>query len=121
MVTDPKLVANQFNNYFVTVAENLVKNLCETERNFQDYLYTPNEYSIFLKGVELEEIKEQILKLNMKKSSDFYGISPKLLKSATDKLIEPSSFLFNESVKTGTVLDKLKVAVVYPIQKRIQN
>ena len=34
IVTDLKLVTNQFNYYFVNVAKNLVKNLGETESNF---------------------------------------------------------------------------------------
>ena len=65
IVTDPKLVASLSKGYFLTVAENLVKNLDETESNFQDYLHMSNEYRISLKYVQPEEIKEQLLKLNM--------------------------------------------------------
>ena len=84
IVTDPKLVASLSKSYFLTAAENLVKNLDETESNFQDYLHMSNEYRISLKYVQPEEIKEQLLKLNMKKSSDFHGSSSKLLKATSD-------------------------------------
>ena len=39
-------MTNKFNNYFVTVAEKLTKN--------------PNEYSMYLTGIESNEIKTQI-------------------------------------------------------------
>ena len=46
LITDPKQMTNKFNNYFVTVAEKLTKN--------------PNEYSMYLTGIESNEIKTQI-------------------------------------------------------------
>ena len=46
-----------------------------------------------------------------------FDITPKLLKAASDKIIEPLTFLFNETIKKGVLPQKLKMAVVYPIHK----
>ena len=39
-------MANQFNNYFVTVAEKLTKTIGQTNNIYQDYLKNPNEIEI---------------------------------------------------------------------------
>ena len=38
LVTDPKAVANKFNNYFVNTASNLLKDMGEANNQYQDYL-----------------------------------------------------------------------------------
>ena len=44
-------MANQFNNYFVKVAEKLTKKIGQTNNKYQDYLKNPNEHSIYLTGL----------------------------------------------------------------------
>ena len=108
-------MANQFNNYFVTVTEKLTIKIGQTNNKYQDYLKNPNDHSIYLTEIESDEIKIQIKNLNSNKASDFFGISPNFLKFAGDKIIQPLTFLFNESIRNGIVPEKLKLAVVYPI------
>ena len=48
IITDPKQVANQFNSYFLTVAEKLTEKIGQTNSKYQDYLKNPNEHSITL-------------------------------------------------------------------------
>ena len=100
IITDPKQVAKQFNNYFVTVAEKLTG---QTNNKYQDYLKNPNEHSMHLTEIESDEIKIQIKNLNSKKASDFFGISANFLKFAGDKIIQSLTFLFNESIRNGIV------------------
>ena len=47
-----------------------------------------------------------------------FDITPKLLKAASDKIIEPLTFLFNETIKKGVIPQKLKMAVVYHLHKK---
>ena len=47
IITDNNKVANEFNNYYISVAQNLLKNLGKTNNKFQDYLKNPNEHSVF--------------------------------------------------------------------------
>ena len=56
--------------------------------------------------------------LNSKKANHIFGISTSFLKFAGDKIIQPFTFLINESIRTGIVPEKLKFAVVYPIHKK---
>ena len=73
---------------------------------------------MFLKEVEPDETKKIINNLDIKKASDIFDITPKLLKTASDKIIEPLTFLFSETIKKGVITQKLKMAVVYPIHKK---
>ena len=54
---------------------------------------------MLLKEVGLGEIKKIMSNVDVKKASDIFDITPKLLKAASDKFIEPLTFLFNEAIK----------------------
>ena len=69
IITDPKQVANQFNNYIVTVSEKLTRKIGQTNK-YQYYLKNPNERSMYLTEIEPDEIKTQIKNLNSKKASN---------------------------------------------------
>ena len=77
----------------------------------------PNKHSFFLKEVDPDEVHKLLLKLNTKKSSDRFGISPKPIKLLAEFIKGHLSLIFNESFKEGIVSDKLKSAIVYPIHK----
>ena len=82
LVTDPKVVAKKFNNYFVNDAKNLLKDMGESNNQYQDYLKNPSEHSFFLKEIETIETLKLLKNLNQKISSDIYGIPSKLIKIA---------------------------------------
>ena len=46
IMTDSKQVSNKFNNYFVTVAENLTEKNGQTNNKYQEYLKTASENSL---------------------------------------------------------------------------
>ena len=106
IITDPKQVANQFSNYFVAVAKKLTKKIGQTNNKYQDYLKNSNEHSLYLTEMEPYQIRTQIQNLNSKKTIDIFGISANFLKLAGDKIIQPLTFLFNESLSYGIVPDK---------------
>ena len=56
-----------------------------------------------LTEIEPNEVKTQIKNLNNKKASDILGISANFLKFAGDKIIQPLTFLFNESIRNRIV------------------
>ena len=62
-------MANQFNNYFVTVAEKLTEKIGQTNNKYQDYL--KNQMNTVCE-IEPDEIRTQIKSLNSKKISDIY-------------------------------------------------
>ena len=47
LISDPKSVANAFNNFFTSVAQNLVHKLAPSNKHFKNYLNDPNSDSLF--------------------------------------------------------------------------
>ena len=54
--SNPLSIANGFNNYFSSIAQNLQENINTTGSNFSDYLKNPSENSFFFEPVDSEEI-----------------------------------------------------------------
>jgi len=75
MLTDQKLVANKFNNYFVNVADKLAKDIPKNNSKFQDYLKNPNEHSIFLNETTEYEIEGIVKAFRINKSSDIWNLN----------------------------------------------
>ena len=99
ILTNQVIVSEQLNKHFVAVAQNDVDDIGKTTNKFQDYLKNANEHNVLLKEVGLGEIKKIMSNVDVKKASDIFDITPKLLKAASDKFIEPLTFLFNEAIK----------------------
>ena len=58
-----------------------------------------NERSLFLKKAEPREVLIILNNLNPKKSSDIFGISPKLMKIAAENLKRHISVIFKCSIQ----------------------
>ena len=64
IISHQKTVANNFNDYFTIVAQNLLKDLGESNNEFQDYLKNSSKHSFFLTEVDPEEVHKLLLKIN---------------------------------------------------------
>ena len=115
MITKQRIVASKCNKYFINVAQNLLKDLGESK--FQDYLKNPDKNIFFLKEIELDKIYKLLQEVNIKKASDIYGISPKVIKVSAEKIKEPLALIFNMSFRGWVFPEKLIYGVVYPILK----
>ena len=112
LVTDPKAVANKFNNYFVNDSKNLLKDMGESSNQYQDYLKNPTEHSFFLKEIEPIETLKLLKNLNSKISSDIYGIPSKLIEIAASFLAEELTLIFNAFFQEGNFPNKLKAGTI---------
>ncbi len=117
IITDQKLVVNRFNKFYTTIADKLVANLGKPATKYQDYLKNPNEHTIFLKETDHGEVATLIYKLDITKSGDIYGISPRLIKDAGPSMATNLSILFNKSIETGIFPQLLKISKVIPVYK----
>ena len=72
--------------------------------------------SLHLKKVEPGKIKKILNNLDIKKPSDIFDITPKLLKAASEKIIEPLTYLFNETIKKRCNSTKAKNSCCLSIQ-----
>ena len=117
IITDQKKVANKFNKFYTTIADKLVANLGKPATKYQDYLKNPNEHSIFLNETDHGEVASLIHKLDITKSGDIYGITPRLIKDAGPSMATNLSIIFNKSMESGIFPQLLKTAKVIPVYK----
>ena len=117
LFTDQTAVAENMNNYFINVADNLAQKIPKPNTKFQDYLKNPNEHSIFLAEVVPHEIDEFINDLGSNKSGDLYGITPNIVKLGGPVLTQTLTLLFNRSLTQGVFPTPLKNAKIIPIHK----
>ena len=113
-ISDGKLIANTFNNYFVNVGSSLAKNI-QTETDPLHYIESL-ENSIYIPEIHMYEIRTIISAItNSASCNDELPVS--ILKQCTDSYLEPMTHLINLSISLGIVPDELKVARVIPIFK----
>ena len=117
MTSDKKKIANNFNHYFVNVADSLSKNIPKSTTKYQDYLKNPNICSLYLKETTPDEVREIIESLKSSHSTDIYGISTKFIKIASPSLVISLSSIFNKSIMEGIFPEAMEVAKVTPIYK----
>ena len=113
-VTNPRTIANTFNNFFCSVAAEVLFSY----KTFFEYLPPPNQDSIFISPCRKEEIIEIISNFKPKKSAGPNSIPTKILRLLTDDISEHLSIIFSISFATGIFHEKLKIAKVIPIHKK---
>ena len=113
---DPYKIANQFNNFYTTVASKLVSKI-QTNKSFVEFLDPAQEKSMLLDPVTIEKLELCIRGLDTKKASDIYGMSAKLLKMMVPEISESFCTIFNESFSEGTFPDHMKLAMILPFFK----
>ena len=70
LITDPKIVSNTFNDYFVNIGTDLVENICEYGNNerYQQYLQTQSQCSCTFEKINEDDILKMINKMDNKSS-----------------------------------------------------
>ena len=116
-ITDPKVVAEKFNEYFVNIGETLSKSIAVESTQFTSYLRESyvNSFSLYL--TDACEIRAIVDKFDNKSSFGVDNIPVSVMKSVIDVIAEPISALVNCSFSTGVVPDPLKIAKVCPVHK----
>ena len=112
--TDPNVIANRFNNFFVTIGPQLAKNI-KSDINPLSYVKSVNK-SMVLTDVTSTEVRNVIASLK-NSSSEHDKFPPFVGKSCVDAFIEPLTHLINLSLRSGVFPSELKLAKVVPIFK----
>ena len=117
---EPESLANTFNNYFLTVAEQL--NVQKSEKGDAISLlkksFPGNFPSIKIIPITEAEIKSIIRALKPKNSSGYDEINSKIVKTCVSDISHPLTFICNHSLYKGIFPDRLKIAVVKPLYKK---
>ena len=93
-ITDPKSIANRFNDYFVNIGPGLAKKLSNSTTNFDKYLTNSCKGSFFINPITKDELENEINNLNAKKSPGYDGISSQVIKAIATEISEPLSHIF---------------------------
>ena len=119
MVTDNGQINNEFNNYFSTVADNILKNNKTPILNtFDKYLKDRCSSSFAYEPCTPNEVFLVIAELNPSKSTGPNGIPTEILKMINFVISIPLSKIINKCILNGTHPEKLKLAHVIPVFKK---
>ena len=108
-VSDPSIIATSFNNYFVSIAENIRKEIPFTNKHFTNFLKNPVSDSLFFSPTDELEVFYCLSSLDLSKSSGPF---------IKTKLSVPLSNIINLSFTTGIFPTNLKTAKVIPVYKK---
>jgi hypothetical protein len=117
LITDPTLIANTFNNFFTTIADeiaNLINPVPSPNSNLTDgpgagdnlpdsAVDPPNLFNMSDVPLTDDEIISSIDSLEDKKKPDMSGFSTHLLKKVFPAILVPIKHIFNRSLATGIV------------------
>ena len=117
ITSDPAVIANIFNKYFVNVSRDITKNLPISNKSPVNFMADRNGNSFFTAPSTPYEISDIISTLKSGKSLGPNSIPMKILKSLSSLISSPLSQIINESFQSGVFPDKLKLAKVIPLFK----
>ena len=112
-------IVEEFNHYFLSMGKNISDSIPPVNHSYDSYL--PNnriEKSLFLKPISVSEIIKITSNIKMSKSTGHDNISSRIVKSSIHCLVEPLCYIFNRSICSGIVPEKLKLAKIVPLHKK---
>ena len=109
LIKDPKAIVENFNNFFINIGPNLVRNInINPNKSFETYLTKHIISSFNFSLVNENEVNKILKSLHTKTSSGHDGMSVKLLKFLSPALIRPLTIIINQSLITGIFPKQLK-------------
>ena len=117
-ITDDLTISNHFNNFFTSVAKNLVNKIPKTPKSFNSCLKNSNENSFFLSLTTEEDFENILSTLKTNKRSEPGSVPTRIPKDFKKCLSKPISNLINLPFSLGTFPKILKQAKVISIFKK---
>lgn len=120
-IVDRRVICNEFNKYFNSIASVLNDNIMESEiagckfKSFEDFMMPSNKNSIFLSDCSDAELLDIISQLDNNKASD---IPIRVIKKSSHVICPYLSMYFNECMTKGIFPDVLKIGKVTPVFKK---
>ena len=115
--TEPSVIANEFNNYFSSIASKLQASIHSQDQDFHRFLHNKSEHSLFITPTTKYEVLDTITGNINNKASGPNSIPNNILLLVKDIIANPLADIFNLSVSTGIYIDKLKISKIIPIFK----
>ena len=115
--TEAPDIANQFNNFFCSVAHDLESRLPTASQSHMNYLGRPKPNHFYLFDLTVTECSLVISKLKIT-HSDTNTMPVKIFKNLSTVIVPPLCKLINFSFSMGKFPDMLKIARITPIFKK---
>ena len=117
--------ANSFNQYFASVADNIISNLQKTKYsnkhdpiNYLRQQFTQITSSFILKNTTTHKICKIINTIKPKNSHGYDEVSVRILKMSAPFILSPLTYIFNIMLSKGIFSDRLKYSVIKPLYKK---
>ena len=108
-----KNIADQFNEYFTEIGPSLVSEIdVSNKSSFNTYLTSPCTSSFYFQYTNPSGILKSIQGLKLKSSAGYDNLSSKVLKDIADIVSTPLSIIIYQSLCSGILPSKLKIAKV---------
>ena len=118
VISDPLEICSLFNKHFITTAGKIDKKIVKTSRNFNYHLLNNNEKNFSIYPTTPAEVEDYIKTLDIRKSVGPFSIPNPVLKEFKKLFSIPISRIFNLSIEHGIFPQKMKIAIVIPVQKK---
>lgn len=120
--TTEALHANDFNNFFTSIAENIIQSLPVTQSDPLDYLKSfmsgRSPGSFCFKEVSFTDVRDIISSMKNSSSKDCYHLNARIIKTIKHIIVVPLTKLINQCIRSNMFPDCLKVARVVPVFKK---
>jgi len=120
VITESSRIAEEFNNYFINIPQELVDKIPHTQTTLTSFLSTPNMNSLALHvyPTSMEEILPLSRSLKVTHGAGTDDLDPYLISPVLDLIVKSLAAIINCSFSNGIIPDKLKIAKVIPIYKQ---
>ena len=119
--TDNKIIANHFNEFFISIARKITGKILTPKSTFHSYLTKTNEKSFFINPTTSEEIEGIVSSFQTNKATGPRTIPIKTLKDLKKNISKPLADLVNLSFNFGKFLNCIETATVIPIFKKVDQ
>ena len=116
-ITEPKIMANAFNNFFANVGPTIDKEIPKTPISPLSFLRNRVFNDFTFKETTISEVMTIVLKLDVTKSSGPSMVPINILRISAPILVPHLVKIFNLSFRTGIFPNLMKLAKVIPIFK----
>jgi len=111
--TDPLILANEFNNYFLKMGNHKESNTINQNSNISNN----QSHSLYLRKITKTEISNIISNMKNDSAPGIDGISINVIKKFNKFMSNILEIIFNQILKEGLIPDSFKTAVVVPLYK----
>ena len=109
VTTDPKVISNKFNDFFVNVGPSLANKIPHQDTPPEHYLRNRALYSFYLEPVTENEIIQLIPSLK-EAAAGYDGLRSSILKLSLPHISSPLIYVINLSLIEGIFPDEMKIA-----------